>query len=96
MNSFISLKGFLLIIALIFQDTFKVLPGQSQSPVGSFARTSILPYLKANEYTVLIRALFMGLSIFDDVPVLEHPHDNALVHLKIEIELKLPNNLICC
>jgi len=63
-------------------------PGQIQSPAGSFALTSTFPYVKLKDSTVRIRAEFIGFKIFEGVPVLSQPQSVGFVHLQ-----KLEQNL---
>ena len=65
-----------------------VVPGQIQSPAGSFALTSTFPYVKLKEYTVRIRAEFIGFKTFVGDPVLSQPQSLGFVHLR-----KLEQNL---
>jgi len=57
-------------------------PGQIQSPAGSFALTSTFPYVKLKDSTVRIRAEFMGFKMFAGAPVLSQPQSLGFVHLQ--------------
>lgn len=58
-----------------------ILPGNSQSPVGSLALISTLPYLNEKESCVRILALRTGLIIIGTEPVRSHPKNDGFVHL---------------
>lgn len=66
---------------LMLQNVF-ILPGHSQSPLGIFARNSILPYAKLKDSTLVNLALLIGLRRFVVVPVRLHPKKPACVHLQ--------------
>ena len=59
-----------------------VVPGQIQSPDGSFALTSNVPYVKLKDSTVRSRAEFIGFKRFVGVPVLSQPQSLGFVHLQ--------------
>jgi len=65
-----------------------VVPGQIQSPAGSFALTSTFPYVKLKDSTVRTRAEFRGFKTFEGDPVLSQPQSLGFVHLQ-----KLEQNL---
>jgi hypothetical protein len=60
------------------------LPGHVQSPAGSFAFTSTLPYVKLKDSTVRIRAEVTGFKRFEALPVLSQPQSCGFVHLHEE------------
>jgi hypothetical protein len=59
-----------------------VVPGQIQSPAGSFALTSTLPYVKLKDSTVRILAEVIGFKRFVGDPVLSQPQSVGFVHLQ--------------
>jgi hypothetical protein len=59
-----------------------VVPGQIQSPAGSFALTSTIPYVNEKDSSVRIRAEFIGFKRFAADPVLSHPQSDGFVHLQ--------------
>lgn len=59
----------------------KDLPGSNQSPAGSLALISTLPYLNANESDVRNRALRTGFKICGIEPIRSQPLYDGLVHL---------------
>lgn len=67
--------------------------GHSQSPAGSLALTSTLPYLKANESKVRRRALRMGLMGCVGVPTRSQPHCAAFVQLQQLLEIQYTRNM---
>jgi hypothetical protein len=69
------------IYALSMNKSKDVIPGHSQSPAGSFALTSTLPYVKLKDSTVRIRAELMGFRRLVSLPVRSQPQSCGFVHL---------------
>lgn len=69
-------------VCAITHGSLVLVPGHAQSPAGSFALTSTLPYVKLNDSTVRILAEAIGFSRFVADPVLSQPQSCGLVHLQ--------------